>query len=314
MKQDKCTPSNDDQSEAGFVMISALWLMALIGLVVAIASTNFAYSSKLSQARLDRSKNYFSSLGVATLFADQLLQIKERGALAANVDFSGLFRCLYRGEIHVWFAMFDHDGLIDLNAASAKLIQLGFTAAGFPNIQAKFLSERVVDYRDRDSATAGGELESSFYSSIGSVYLPKNSQFLSIFELDQLPFEKRFDFVSLSRIFTIKTGLDGIDISKATGVLRVLMSQGIQVGIFNRKSRERFYSIDTVIYRGRVVANSVPAFRTISFLDVSSARARGFKLFAPWSVPINDDLPMEHASNINVENMQPPSCSNILVG
>lgn len=309
MNSHKHTEYHDYRPDSGFVLVSALWLMALIGLMVAAASTNFAYSSKLSQSRMAHSKNQSASTGVVSLIAMQLQQTANDGTLASNIDLSGQFNCSYREIVDVQFSIHDHDGLIDLNAGSAELIQLGFLALGFPTSQAEFLSERVLDYRDRDKVTGKGQLESIFYTNAESIYLPKNSRIFSIFELDQLPIEQKFNFMSLSRVFTVKSGLDGIDSSKATSALQASLSQTNLTQIANRKSREHFYSIDVLIDRSHPKNNSGHGSRTINFVEFSSRYATNIKLSPPWRVPLNEVL---DDTSANASTSVP--CSKVLAG
>ncbi len=203
----KKTVTDRNEREAGFVLVSALSLMAVIGLVVAAATSNFTYSSKLSLARMELSRNRLALDGVVTLISLQLLQQGTDQLSEHPGDIFIPIHCTYRDAVDVRFSIQDHDGLIDLNTASPRLIEIGFQTLGFSTDDATFIADRIIDYRDRDNVTRDGRLESSFYTNIDSAYTAKNSSFYTIVERDRSPLRQGLDFPALARGFTVRSGL-----------------------------------------------------------------------------------------------------------
>ncbi len=289
----------------GFVLVSALWLMALIGLMVATVSANFAYSSKLSFARMQHSRNRVASEGIANLVAIQLQQMD------SDIDIGRTIYCRYRDMVNARILISDHDGMIDLNSASPNLLQAGFVALGYKNDEADYLSERVLDYRDRDNITTNGLLEYEYYSNADSGYLPKNQTIATIFELDQLPTSNPIDIVAAAKIFTVGSKLDGIDVSKASNNLKAVFSRINTDNIARRKTRNNRYSIDLTVHHAK--SNSVAGLklRNIIHVELSSDtndEKSGNSLF--WQVPLDASTIAGQKENPSISFTVP--CSMIL--
>jgi general secretion pathway protein K len=72
---------------------------------------------------------------------------------------------------------------IDLNAAPPDLLAGIFTAAGVEPGQAKTYADRVVGWRAKPDASAGGGAEANLYSASGLAYPPRQAPFDNALEL-----------------------------------------------------------------------------------------------------------------------------------
>src|SRR4051812_4144520 len=80
----------------------------------------------------------------------------------------------------------DESGKIDLNTAGDDLLQGLFVSAGLPMDKAMQLSGALQDWRDPDDASLPNGAEASEYKSAGLSYVPRNSPFQTVSEVQQV--------------------------------------------------------------------------------------------------------------------------------
>jgi general secretion pathway protein K len=90
------------------------------------------------------------------------------------------------GDAAVAIAVTDVGGLVDLNAASASLLEWLLRGLGVAPDKAVALAAAIVDFRDEDDVPAVNGAESAAYHAAGLAHGPKNAPFETLTELDQV--------------------------------------------------------------------------------------------------------------------------------
>jgi len=78
------------------------------------------------------------------------------------------------------------NGKVDINAATPDVLQALFQAAGMPPVQAKSLTDNVVDWRSAPLISTDTEKRRAMYQAAGRDYGPRNGPFVSVEELQMV--------------------------------------------------------------------------------------------------------------------------------
>jgi hypothetical protein len=150
-------------------------------------------------------------------------------------------RCRGEGRFpDVLLSFTNHAGLVDLNAASSELLQIGFRAVGGSGSEATRLANLVKAYRSVEPGRSGDIAAGSVVGGL------KHGLFESVSEL--LDFETEIDFTGarLGRVFTVHSRSGVLDADSTTSELG---------GVLNSSDVRR---MPFVIFRsGRLPAFSV---------------------------------------------------------
>ena len=201
--------------DAGFVLVSVLWLLALLTLITLVL---------LTAVRLDvRATGQLSRHAEAEALADGLMRLvalrlgdRDRRPLAdAGLARDGTpMRCEYKDAV-VAIAVTDVGGLVDLNATSASLLEWLLRGLGLPPERAVALAAAIVDFRDEDDVPGVNGAESAAYHAAGLAHGPKNARFETVTELDQVLGMDLALFNRLRAVATVHSRQPGIDASVA---------------------------------------------------------------------------------------------------
>ncbi len=203
------------RADGGFVLVSVLWLLALLTLVTLVL---------LTAVRLDvRATGQLSRHAEAEALADGLMRLvalrlgdRDRRPLAdAGLARDGTHLICGHGDAAVAIAVTDVGGLVDLNAASASLLEWLLRGLGVAPEKAVALAAAIVDFRDVDDVPGVNGAESAAYRAAGLGHGPKNAPFETVTELDQV---LGMDVALLNRlraVATVHSRQPGIDASLA---------------------------------------------------------------------------------------------------
>jgi len=203
------------RADGGFVLVSVLWLLALLTLVTLVL---------LTAVRLDvRTTGQLSRHAEAEALADGLMRLvalrlgdrDRRPVDAAGLARDGTPLLCRHGDVAVAIAVTDVGGLVDLNAASASLLEWLLRGLGVAPEKAVALAAAIVDFRDVDDVPAVNGAESAAYRTAGLGHGPKNAPFETVTELDQV---LGMDVALLNRlraVATVHSRQPGIDASVA---------------------------------------------------------------------------------------------------
>jgi general secretion pathway protein K len=136
------------------------------------------------------------------------------------VDAAGLARdgtplLCGHGDAAVAITVTDVGGLVDLNAASASLLEWLLRGLGVAPDKAVALAAAIVDFRDADDVPGVNGAESAAYRAAGLAHGPKNAPFETVMELDQVLGMDLALFNRLRAVATVHSRQPGIDVSLA---------------------------------------------------------------------------------------------------
>jgi len=201
--------------DGGFVLVSVLWLLALLTLITL---------ALLTAVRLDvRATGQLTGHAEAEALADGLMRLvalrlgdrDQRPLAAAGLARDGTaMRCKHEDAV-VAIAVTDVGGLVDLNAASANLLEWMLRGLGAAPDKAVSLAAAIVDFRDADDVPGVNGAESAAYRAAGLAHGPKNAPFETVTELDQVLGMDRELLNRLRAVATVYSRLPGIDATLA---------------------------------------------------------------------------------------------------
>lgn len=169
--------SDGPRRRRGVVLVSVLWLLALLALLVLNLSTGSRTELSLaSNLRLAASARHAAEAGV-NWGMWSLMQSDGGGWLA-----DGSSRVLKFDGLDVEVTLFDEQGKIDLNEADPLLLRGLFESVGESRKSAEALADAVVDWRDEDSLRSPMGAEEAEYRAAG-LPGPANAPFIKLAEL-----------------------------------------------------------------------------------------------------------------------------------
>jgi general secretion pathway protein K len=168
------------ERERGTALVAVLWALVFLSIL--------ALSLVLATRTESRIGRNFAEQAQAKALADAGVY----RALATLVDVDrtrrwrgdGRVYSFDLGEGQVRVSLQDEAGKVDLNAASAALLEAVFLSAGAEPTEAQALAAAVEDWRDADDLRRPHGAEEAEYQGAGKSYGPANRRFESIEDLN----------------------------------------------------------------------------------------------------------------------------------
>jgi general secretion pathway protein K len=171
-----------DKSEAGIALIAVLWTLIVLSVVAATVSLETRTSVRIVRNLTDNA--------VARAAADAGIQraILDFMTPAAHKKFRA------NGTVYEWqfagcnvrISLQSERDKVNLNAAPETLLVSLFGSVGIDPDKAKSLADAIVDFRDADSFRHPHGAEESDYRTAALVWSPKNTDFETVEELQQV--------------------------------------------------------------------------------------------------------------------------------
>lgn len=171
------------RGQGGIALVLVLWVITLL----AVIAGNFAFSMR-GEAQIARN---LISTAQAQALADAGVQRAWLELLKPPTD---LQRWQGNGLVHEFMlngaalrvSLHDEAGKIDLNTASDALLQGLFKSVGLSEEASVALVDAVVDWRDPDKLKRLHGAEEDDYRAAGKSYVPSNSPFETVDELQRV--------------------------------------------------------------------------------------------------------------------------------
>jgi len=186
-------PKSATRTEAGFVLIAVLWMLAALATLASIYSSYTVNTAAASRVPDDRVQAEASIRAGVEMAVFRQLAVPDKARLARG----GFDLRVGRTGVAVRFR--SEAARIDLNAAPADLLAGLFTAVGVDSSRAETFAERVVGWRTKaqagtaaNAAGADGKddkaaKEDKLYSEQHMPYPPRHAPFDNALELSLLP-------------------------------------------------------------------------------------------------------------------------------
>ena len=186
-------PGSTRRTEAGFVLIAVLWILAALATLGSIYSSYAVNTADASHVADDRVQAEASIRAGVEMAVFRQLALPEKARPARG----GFDMRVGRTRVAVRFR--SEAARIDLNAAPADLLAGLFTAVGIDSSRAETFAERIVGWRteakaaaDPNAAGADGKddkaaKEDKLYRAQNMPYPPRHAPFDNTLELSLLP-------------------------------------------------------------------------------------------------------------------------------
>lgn len=167
----------------GVALVLVLWVITLLSVIAG----NFAFSMR-GEAKIARN---LVSTSQAQALADAGVQkawfeLSKPATDLQHWQANGVAHEFSMGDAVLKVSMRDETGKIDLNTASDALLQGLFKSVGLSEEASVALVDAVVDWRDADKLRRLHGAEEDDYRSAGKSYVPSNSPFETVDELQRV--------------------------------------------------------------------------------------------------------------------------------
>jgi general secretion pathway protein K len=184
------------RADRGFILVSVLWLLALMTLVTTVLLTAVRVEVRAAGQFVRQAEAEALADGMTRLVALRL------GDRAAGFVRDGTPMLCGNGDAAVAISVTDVAGLVDLNAASPDLLEWLLRGLGVAPERAAALAAAIVDFRDEDDIPSVNGAESTAYRAAGLAHGPKNAPFETVTEVDQV---LGMDLTLLGRLRAVTT-------------------------------------------------------------------------------------------------------------
>lgn len=191
----------------GFVLLVVLWGLGLIALLITSFASNSRIRLQASYNQAYAEKALLVVGGIINLTSTNLL-VDSFTALAQpnqNIYDNKPKFCTF-GDAAISVSIGSEVGKIDLNFASRELLIRAFTGFGQKQADAERISDNIIDFRTDKNGLIMPSL-----SGQQKPFLPKNSIFESVLELDQVEGIDPILFNKITQFFTVHSRNIGID-------------------------------------------------------------------------------------------------------
>lgn len=218
------TGENRD-NETGFTLVPTLWMLAIIASLAATFSYYVKVQTRASHAEASLLRQTHR---LEAAIAEGIYSSQAQGLNTHRIDDEGwahLLSCRAEQAIEVAVFARDEAGRVDLNTADDRLIIAVLNSAGLLGSSAQRQLDRIVDFRDTDNLTRTHGAEAADYVAAKLSYSPKNSDFQTVDELQQVLGISPKLFLRARPHLTVATRQVGIDPAHAAlPIMRVLVS------------------------------------------------------------------------------------------
>lgn len=207
----------------GFALVTVLWAIALLAIMAGSFSMTLQRDSRLVRYNQDRATGLaLADAGVH--YALMMLSLQDPHQRWRS-DGTVYTPTLPGGRLRI--QIFDESGKFDINAAQEPTLRaLLNKALGDNQDQADRLAAAILDWRDPDDLVHLNGAEETEYQQADKGYVPRNTNFQTLEELQMVLGMKPAIYQRLERVLTIYSGQDGINPNKAS-LEALLMLPGV---------------------------------------------------------------------------------------
>ena len=201
--------------QRGMALVVVLWLVVLLGVMAAGHTRATRTDTLLAARQLEFTRaRALAEAGINHVILELLSDARDT---ARPLDGS-VFAFDIEGRT-VEAAIRDARGLVDLNSASATLLDATLRACGASQQEAVELTDAILDWRDTDNLAHLNGVEDSGYRAAGLSWGSRDGPFESVDELRYLPGMRQDLFERVAAFVTVHSGHGGIRLEYAPPLL-----------------------------------------------------------------------------------------------
>ncbi|TSE10949.1 general secretion pathway protein GspK [Mesorhizobium intechi] len=235
------TSSRDESARSGFSLVAVLVFMLIVSAIVVPFAVTAKTRLMIANSEVEQERLSLLGEGLGNVVASTLTGASGRQKFALDSTpascRSGGFSFTVRVQ--------DHGGLIDLNAADDRLLELGFAALGFEQQTSAELAKAAI--RFRDNAKPFADLPRS-RSAVGPPE-DKQAPFESVSELQEFSALASIPLRTLNGVFTVNSKRGTISIDRAPGRLRAALAGGSSASVVVASADASAYTVEVVVRR-----------------------------------------------------------------
>jgi len=198
----------------GMALVVVLWLVVLLSMMAAghARGTRVDTQLALRQVSVAQARG-FAEAGINHTL---LMLLSDKGQ---EVPVDGRIFAVDIDDANVTMAVRKATGLVDLNAASADLLDAALAAAGIDPAERRGVVDAILDWRDGDDLRHLDGTEDSDYAAAGLPWTSRDDALATIDELRYLPGIGQDEFERLAPLVTVYSGQSGVDLELAPPIL-----------------------------------------------------------------------------------------------
>ena len=261
--------------QQGIALVVVLWLLVLMTVIAASHARIIRTETRLASNQIENSKaRSLAEAGVHHAILELLVRDEEQ-----RWPVNGSINRIRYQDGSVAIAIRDVRGLVDINSASAALLDSVLAGTGIEETQRKALVDATLDWRDKDSLKHINGAEDDDYRRAGLKWAARDGAFSSVEEFRYVLGMTNTLFERLAPYLTVHSGQANITLDYAPpwlfSVLAETQESSTSVNITRRNDGSTFQitvwatsnggssaSLDAVV---RIAATSDPAYTILSW-------------------------------------------------
>ncbi len=261
--------------QQGIALVVVLWLLVLMTVIAASHARIIRTETRLASNQIENSKaRSLTEAGVHHAILELLVRDEEqRWPVNGSIN-----RIRYQDGI-VDIAIRDVRGLVDINSASAALLDSVLAGTGIEETQRKALVDATLDWRDKDSLKRINGAEDDDYRRAGLKWAARDGAFSSVEEFRYVLGMTNPLFERLAPYLTVHSGQANITLdyappwlfsvlaetqesSTSVNITRRIDGSTFQITVWATSNGGSSASLDAVV---RIAATSDPAYTILSW-------------------------------------------------
>ena len=231
----------DDSASAGFSLVAVLVFMLVVSAIVVPFAVTAKTRLMIANNEVEQERLSLLAEGLGNVVASALTG----GSGGQKFPLDSTPTACRSGAFSFDVRVQDHGGLIDLNAADDRLLELGFAALGFQQQASDELAKAAIRFRDSAKLFAG--LPQS-RSAVGPVE-DKQAPFESVSELQEFSALSSIQLQTLNGVFTVNSKRGTISADHAPSHLRAALAGGSSASVVQASADASAYTVDVVVRR-----------------------------------------------------------------
>ena len=247
-------------------LVVVLWLVVLLSIMAAGHARGTHVDTQLAsrQVAVAQARGY-AEAGINHAL---LMMLSDRGQ---DVPVDGRIFSVAIDDRTVTLAVRSATGLVDLNGASADLLDAALEAIGVADAQRRALVDAILDWRDSDDLRHLDGIEDDDYVAAGLPWTSRDGNFAAVDELRYIPGIGQNEFERLAPLVTVHSKSAGIDLELAPPIIveamtgdRIEPASQDNTGSRGRGPRTGTFHIYATVEAGQGVLAAIEAVVTTS--------------------------------------------------
>ena len=226
LRQSKQAPRDD-----GFALIVVIWVAVLLSIMAAAFTASVKGRLRTASAKVQSAKaEAAADAGIQLALLELLARSRDPAVQPRLTQTGAPVACATGDETIVVIEVEDEEAKVNLNTPNEALLLALVSGLGASPQDAHVFVDRLMDFRDFDNDKRTGGAEREDYAKAGMARGPKNSDFVSADELDQVLGLPRALIERMKPHVTTLSSQPGVDPGDASKALKSILKRGATGG------------------------------------------------------------------------------------